>query len=115
MLVGWPRQYPIDQPVAKLGDEAAAVGNVLAIAHAPALEQRCVLHPGIAVVVHEGRERYSQLLAIAQQRRVMPRNARRAGVEVQIRIGIETALLRIAALLDAIPAAQGEIAPARAA
>ena len=94
----------------QLGDESARISDVIAIADATAAKQRCIVYPGIAVIVDKRLERNPELAAIAQQRGMVPGYARRAGIEIQVRIRIELAAPRIADLVDQIAVTQRQIA-----
>ena len=78
----------------ELGEEAARIVQVFARADRLAAEHRVVLHPGVAVVVDERLELDVELLAVVEQCLVMAGNARRAAVEVEVRVLVELADLR---------------------
>ncbi len=98
----------------QLREKAARVRYVLAIANRLAGKGRVVLHPRITVLVDERRQLDAQLPAVVEQCRVMARNARWTRVEVEIRVRIERAGLRIADLIDTIAMAQCEVTTAGA-
>ena len=89
----------------ELRDEAARILHVFARANRLAAEHRVVLYPGQPVVIDERRELDVELLAVVEQRLVMPGNARRAAVEVEVRVLVELADLRITGFVDAIAVA----------
>ena len=101
----------VDRLGQQLGQKAARVGHVLAMADGPPAEGVVVVDPGVAVLVDEDLERDRELAAVAQQVGVAPGDPRRAGVEVEVGAVVELADLSRPQLVDHVAVPQGEAAP----
>ena len=64
------------------------------------------MQPGAAVVVRKRLELHAEVAAVSEQKFVVLRDARRAGIEIQSFAGIELAGLRRADLVDDVTGAQ---------